>query len=471
MKCMILAGGSGTRLWPLSREQYAKQFLKIGGGESLLQKTVRRCLPLCAPADIAIVTNDRHRHLVEGQMREVLGDGAGYALVLEPESRNTAPAIALALRVLLERGAAPEETVVVLPSDHLVRPEEAFVAALRRADARAGEGWLVTFGVTPDRPETGYGYIKAGAPVAGGDDGFRAVARFVEKPDLPRAEAFLAEGGFFWNSGMCAFRIDRFFAELARHAPDIASLAAGESAALLAAFARMPNRSIDYAILEKSERVGVLPLDLAWSDVGSWDSVLEVLDKDERGNAKNGPVVAIDTSASLLYGRKRLIATIGVSDLLVIDTDDALLVARRGEAQRVREVVAALSGRERNLAREHVTTHRPWGTYTVLEESERQKIKRITVRPGAKLSLQMHHHRSEHWVVTKGTALVTLEGETRYVHENESIYVPKTTRHRLENPGIVPLEIIEVQCGEYVGEDDIVRFEDIYGRSMDAPGA
>lgn len=463
MKCLILAGGSGTRLWPLSREQYAKQFLKIGGGESLLQKTVRRCLGLVGPGDLALVTNDRHRHLVEGQMRETVGDAA-YTLVLEPASRNTAPAIALALRTLLERGASPGEPVVVLPSDHLVHPEEAFVAALRAASARAEQGWIVTFGVVPDKPETGYGYIKAGPAEGGGDDGFRRVARFVEKPDLARAQGFLAEGGYFWNSGMCAFRIDRYFEELARHAPGIAGPAAGDSASILADFARMPDLSIDYAILEKSDRTGMLPLSLSWSDVGSWDSVLDVLDKDERGNAKTGPVVALDTRGSLIYGRKRLLATIGVEDLLIIDTDDALLVMKRGQAQRVREIVAQLSGRERNLAKEHVTTHRPWGTYTVLEESERQKIKRITVRPGAKLSLQMHHHRSEHWVVTKGTALVTLEDATRYVHENESIYVPKTTRHRLENPGIVELEIIEVQCGEYVGEDDIVRFEDIYGR-------
>lgn len=457
MKTVILAGGSGQRLWPLSRKSYPKQFLKFDGGESFLQKTVRRSLEAVKPEDLFVITGTDFYHDVLAQLKE-LDPEIEKNVILEPNKRNTAPAIALAVEYLRDqRGMDLDEVLFVTPADHLVSPTSLWVEALQKAEARAKQGGIVTFGIRPSRPETGYGYIKA--KEASGE-----VEEFVEKPSLQRAKEYLLEGDYFWNSGMFAFTLRSFLDELSHHCPEIASHTGEGLAPFLRDFSNMPDLSIDYALMEKSKQVSMLPLDLSWSDVGCWDNVYEMLDKDENQNAKKGSVVAVDTKNSLLISSKRLVATIGVEDLLVVESDDVILIAAKEESQRVREVVGELKKWGRREVDEHLTIHRPWGSYTVLEEGTRYKMKHITVNPEAKLSLQMHYHRSEHWVIVRGTAEVTIGEEVSKVHEGESIFVPKSALHRVSNPGKVPLEIIEVQVGEYLGEDDIVRFEDVYGR-------
>jgi mannose-1-phosphate guanylyltransferase/mannose-6-phosphate isomerase len=462
MKAIILAGGTGTRLWPLSRRDYPKQFLKINSGPSLLQETSRRLLQVVAPGDIVVMTNSEYQFHVTADLGADLKEGGVRNLVLEPCRRNTAPALALAATFCRDRlGCEADEVLFVAPADHVIRPAERFAEYMRRAQEVAASGRIVTFGIRPTEPETGYGYIKAGEALG---PGFLRVERFVEKPDLQAAQRYLEGGDYFWNSGMFAFQIGTLLEELRRYAPDIHAIADGGFDQALAAFASMPDISIDHAVLESSERVVTMPMDLHWSDVGSWDSLFAALGGDEKGNLQLGDVVAVDTSGTMILSDKRLVAAIGLSDLIVVETDDAILIARRGEARRVKEIVSRLDEQERSEAAEHLTTYRPWGHYTVLGSGEGYQIKRIVVNPGEKLSLQMHHHRNEHWVVVRGTALVTVGDSEKLLHANDSTYVPKSTRHRLANAGEAPLELIEVQSGDYVGEDDIVRFDDVYGR-------
>lgn len=459
MKVIILAGGGGTRLFPLSRTNYPKQFLKIGDELSLLAQTVKRFLPLVKAADLLIVTNKEHLHHVRAELAVCEADDAH--IILEPVGRNTAPAIALAAaycRDELKTGAG--EVLFISPADHIIRPVDEFVKMVAQGAALAQPGPIVTFGVIPDKPETGYGYIQAGAKQG---DGY-VVESFREKPDRATAQQYLAAGNYYWNSGMFAFTVDTLTKEFHLHQPEIDELLAKSFAQITEQFAQMPDISFDYAVAEKSAKVVTIPLKTAWNDIGSWDAIYEVLAKDGNENAIKGDCITIDCAKSLLLGQSRLIAGIGLEDLLVVETDDVILVAKKGESQKVKDLVNELKSRQRREANEHTTTFRPWGSYTVLGEGPGYKMKKIAVTPGHSLSLQLHYHRSEHWIVIGGTAKVRIGDEEKMVHENESVFVPPSTLHRLENPGRVPLEIIEVQNGRYLEEDDIVRFDDAYGR-------
>lgn len=461
MKVVILAGGSGTRLWPFSRNSFPKQFLHFGDGQSLLQKTVGRFIQTVSPRDILIVTNQNYLHLVKSQLIS-LDPRLGGQILVEPERKNTAPAIYLAVKYFQEIGQIdPDDCFLVSSSDHIIAPEETFLEAVLLAEEIARQGCHVIFGIRPHKPETGYGYIQVKPDR---EKPFWEVEKFVEKPDYALAQEYLLSGSYLWNSGIFLFQTRFFLQEMQRLCPQIAELGADTFQDTISRFSEMPDISIDYALMEKTQSTFVIPLEVTWSDVGSWDSVYDVLEKDENQNAKVGNILDIDTKNCLIMGGKRLISTIGLEDLLVIETEDALLIGKKGESQRVKSLVEELKKRNAKEPFEHVTSHRPWGSFTVLEEGLRYKIKRIVVEPQQRLSLQMHYHRSEHWVVVKGTAKVTIGEQEQLVHENESVYVPKSQVHRLENPGRVPLELIEVQVGEYVGEDDILRFEDIYDR-------
>lgn len=461
---VILSGGSGTRLWPLSREAYPKQFLPLVGEQTMLQATWARVADIAGAAPI-VVANQEHRFMAAEQLREC---GVSPAvLILEPIGRNTAPAIAIAALQTLAGGE--DALLLVLPSDHVVRDDSAFHAAVRDASVAAQNGKLVTFGIVPTAPETGYGYIKA-AP----GDGVRAVERFVEKPDLATAQAYLASGAYYWNSGMFLFKASRYLEELRQLQPDM--LAACEQALSRAtrdadfirldadAFSRSPNDSIDYAVMEKTRDAAVVPLDAGWSDVGSWSALWEVSDKDATGNAHHGDVIEIDCRNTYAHG-SRLIAMVGLEDVVVVETDDAVMVGHRDRIQEVKQVVNRIKRDGRSEAAAHRKVYRPWGAYDSIDNGARFQVKRITVKPGATLSLQMHHHRAEHWIVVSGTAEVTRGEDVILLTENQSTYIPLGVTHRLKNPGKLPLELIEVQSGSYLGEDDIVRFEDQYGRS------
>lgn len=465
MKAVILAGGGGTRLWPLSRRNYPKQFLRLNSDRSLLQQTIERLLGMVSPKDLLIVTNRDYKFYVQSDLINLsvqLDDN----LLLEPLAKNTAPAIAFAIKHCIERlSCNRDEVFLVCPSDHLIEPAEDFIGYVKDAEEIARQGLLVTFGLKPTRPETGYGYIKASSDtVILNGKAFPKVDSFTEKPDLNRAKSYLSSGNYYWNSGMFAFRLDVMIEELSQHAPDIAGLFHTPYDKIKELFSLLPSISIDYAVMEKSSKVALVPMNINWNDIGSWDAVYEVLQKDGSGNVLRGDITAIDTRNCLIIGEHHHISTIGIEDCLIIDTPDAILITKRGASQRVKEIVDTLKDSNRSESEEHLTCYRPWGCFTVLEEGLRYKIKRIAVQPGERLSLQMHHHRSEHWVVVKGTAKVTIGDKTLFVHENESVYVPKSTAHKLENPGKIVLEIIEVQNGEYVGEDDIVRLEDKYQR-------
>lgn len=458
MKAVILAGGVGTRLWPLSRESYPKQFLKINKDSSLLQQTVDNLSEFIPTEDIIVMTNKQYLFHVKSDLKGKTLEN----IVLEPAVKNTAPAIALSAKYCLEKlKCNPEEVLFVFPSDHIIKPKEEFLKYLRKATPIAESGLVVTFSIKPTKPETGYGYIKIGKR----HKGCFKVKEFIEKPNYKQALKYLEQGEYFWNAGIFAFRIDTILEEIKKHSPKIYQGLKGNLEKVQKQFGNMPNISIDYAIMEKSDKVVTIPMDIYWNDIGCWDFLYEALEKDDQGNSKVGDIIDIDTKNCLILGDRRLITTIGLKDLLIIETGDAILVANRGETQKVRDVVNVLKSSGRKEAVFHTTTYRPWGSYTVLEEGGRYKIKRITVYPGERLSLQMHHHRSEHWIVVKGTAKIRIGEEERFIHENESTYVPKSTLHRLENPGKIPLELIEVQNGEYVEEDDIIRFDDQYGRS------
>ncbi|MBK7204929.1 mannose-1-phosphate guanylyltransferase/mannose-6-phosphate isomerase [Thermomonas sp.] len=461
---VLLSGGSGTRLWPLSREAYPKQFLALAGDDTMLQATWQRVAAIADAAPI-VVAGEEHRFLVAEQLRQI---GAPTpAILLEPVGRNTAPAIAAAAMQALREGDDP--LLLVLPSDHVVRDAAAFRAAVQGAMPVAEAGALVTFGIVPDAPETGFGYIEA-AP----GDGVRKVLRFVEKPDAATAQGYLAAGGHYWNSGMFLLRASRYLEELAKFRPDIN---AGTRAAFdlaqrdgdfirldKGAFAACPADSIDYAVMENTDAAMVLPVEIGWNDVGSWSALWEVSAQDAAGNAHHGDVIAIDSRNSYAYAR-RLVALVGVDDLVVVETDDAVLVARKDRVQQVKDVVARLKSDGRTQAALHREVHRPWGSYDSIDMAEGFQVKRIKVRPGARLSLQSHTRRAEHWIVVRGTARVTRDNDVFELFANQSTYIPIGAKHRLENPGAEMLELIEVQSGDYLGEDDIVRYEDVYGRS------
>jgi mannose-1-phosphate guanylyltransferase / mannose-6-phosphate isomerase len=466
---VILSGGSGTRLWPMSRTLYPKQILRLVGDHSLLQQAVLRVDGLSGFAAPLVVANEEHRFIIAEQLREV--GLARHALLLEPIGRNTAPAACVAALSLVE--SEPDALMLLMPSDHVIEDRAAFLAAVEHAATAARMGRLVTFGIQPERPETGFGYIERGAVLPGADGAF-AVARFVEKPDTATAEAYAASGNFFWNSGIFLFPAAFYLSELERLRPDM--LAACRQALEAArrdddfvrldkaAFAACPSDSIDYAVMEHTERAAVVPVSMGWNDLGSWDALWELADKDAAGNALVGNVIAEDATNCYLRSESGLIAALGVEDLIVVATDDAVMLAPRDRAQDVRRLVSRLASENRSEADALPRVHRPWGSYETLHAGHRVQVKHILVKPGAKLSLQMHHHRAEHWVVVQGTAKIRRGDEEITLTEDQSTYIPLGTAHRLENPGKIPLHVIEVQSGAYLGEDDIVRFEDSYGR-------
>ena len=468
---VILSGGSGTRLWPVSREAYPKPFIKLPDGRSLLQKTLDRLQPLGDVAEVITVTNREHFFATRDEYSRS-GAAGNHFFVLEPCARNTAAAVAVgALAAMTRHG--PEATVLVLPADHLVPDAQGFAESVRQAEPLAAQGKLVTFGIPPSYPETGFGYVERGAPIE--DSHGYAVARFTEKPSLEAARAMIEAGRYYWNSGMFCFRADVFLAELAQLAPDVNAGAIqcwesiapkGDHAHLSQEiFARIPDISIDYAVMEKSSRVVVVPAAFEWSDVGSWKAVSELTPADRNGNRVLGQAMFVDSRSCYVQSDSRMVAAVGLDELVIVDTPDALLVAHNQHLQDVKKVAQQLKLARHETYLLHKTVVRPWGTYTVLEEGAGFKIKRIVVKPGASLSLQMHYHRSEHWVVVSGTAKVVNGEQELLVRTNESTFIPAGHRHRLENPGKVDLVMIEVQSGNYLGEDDIVRLEDRYGRS------
>ncbi len=467
---IILCGGAGSRLWPVSRESHPKPFIRLADGESLLQKAFLRAAGLAGVDEVLTVTNRDLFFKTEDEYREVNATGLATSFILEPFGRNTAAAIAAAT---LYAAAAQGEQVVmlVLAADHLISDTAAFADAVERAAVLAKSGRVVTFGIQPDNPETAYGYIEAD----GAD-----IVRFVEKPDLAHAQQYLESGRFLWNSGMFCFTAGTMLRELAEHCPDIldsvkacidvspSSTSAGGGAQIRLepnSFGAVPDVSVDYAVMEKCRQGAVVPCSIGWSDVGSWTALGDLATPDEHGNRVEGEALLVDVKNSYLQSSERLIGAVGVENLIVIDTPDALLIATRSRAQDVKQIYAELKATGHEAYKVHRTVHRPWGTYTVLEEGPRFKIKRIVVKSGASLSLQMHHHRSEHWIVVSGMAKVVNGDDAFFVSTNESTYIPAGHKHRLENPGVVDLVMIEVQSGEYLGEDDIVRFEDNYGRT------
>lgn len=462
---VILSGGSGTRLWPLSRSQHPKQFLPLVSSNTMLQETMLRLHGMTDMKPPVGVCNEDHRFMMAEQLREIGAQPS--AIILEPVGKNTAPAVALAALT----ADSPDEVLLVLPADHVIANVPVFQQAVAKANDLARQGNLVTFGIVPTEPQTGYGYIKAGE--TNGEGSF-AVAAFVEKPDYPTAEAYVKSGDYYWNSGMFAFTAGRYLQELEKFQP--AMLTACKQALSGAqrdidfvrldgeAFMKCPSDSIDYAVMEKTDQAVVIPLDANWNDVGSWSALWDVTPKDEHGNAINGDVMTLDTEDSFLHSGSKLIATVSVNNLIVVETDDAVMIAAKDRVQDVKKIVDQLKGAKRSEADIHSKVYRPWGYYHLIDNGERFQAKRIVVKPGAKLSLQKHHHRAEHWIVVKGTAKVTKGDQQLLLTENESTYIPLGVTHCLENPGVIPLEMVEVQSGSYLGEDDIVRFQDDYGR-------
>jgi mannose-1-phosphate guanylyltransferase/mannose-6-phosphate isomerase len=465
---VILSGGSGSRLWPLSREYFPKPLLPLVSEKTLLQDTATRLDSLNEQGDAVYVCNEEHRFLVAEQVAE-LGKTPS-TIILEPEGRNTAPALTLAALYLVKRDA--DAMMVVMPADHVMTAPQQFVEAVEQGCHNAEQGALVTFGIVPASPETGYGYIKRDEQVD--DTGAYRVAQFVEKPDRETAEQYVSEGDYFWNSGIFLMRADRWLDEISQHRPDIIKVCRQAMNKGLQDsdffrvnrqdFHKCPADSIDYAVMEKTDRAVMMPISAGWSDIGAWSALWDVCPQDEDGNVKQGDVIAEDTRNAFLVAQHRCLATVGLDNVVVVETADAVLVASKDKAQDVKAIVSRLkeSGREEHKV--HRQVYRPWGSYEGIDEGPRFQVKRLTVKPGAQLSLQMHHHRAEHWVVVKGTARVTCGDQIFDLHENESTYIPIGQRHRLVNPGNIPLEVIEIQSGSYLGEDDIVRFEDVYDR-------
>lgn len=466
---VVLAGGSGTRLWPLSRQQFPKQFLKLFGNESMLQQTLLRLNGFPDLAEPIVVCNEEHRFAVAEQLQQIKIKGS---ILLEPTARNTAPAIALAaLHAKQVSGENP--TLLVLPADHLIKDIKSFHSAIERAVESANNGNLVTFGIVPNLPEIGYGYIKCAKSNAASRT--IEVEKFVEKPDLQTAEQYLAEGSYLWNSGMFVFKANDYLNALSSHGKecfDASQSAYSKSIVDLdflrinsTEFSKSPNISVDYAVMECASNVHCVPLKAGWSDVGCWRSYWEAQDKDENGNSIVGDAITVSTKNTLIYSQDKLVATIGLDNIVVINTADAVLVIDKTHAQSVKQAIEFLIKADRTEHITHREVQRPWGSYDSIDFGERFQVKRITVKPGASLSLQMHHHRAEHWTVVTGTALVQVDEKEILLSENESTYIPLGVKHRLSNPGKMPLELIEVQSGAYLGEDDIVRFEDTYNRA------
>jgi len=467
---VILAGGSGTRLWPLSRQHYPKQLLKLFGDKTMLQQTILRLAGVPDLASPIVVCNVEHRFMVAEQLNEIGITDA--AIILEPIARNTAPALALA--ALQARETEKNPTLLVLSADHMIRNVEEFQRVVKAAVAAAEKNHIVTFGVQPTHPETGYGYIKTYKTPSDQAETY-VVDQFVEKPNLEKAQIYLAEGCYYWNSGMFVFKTDVFLDELKIWSADVVS--AAEQARQLAvrdldfirvdkeAFAKAANISIDYAVMEKSKNVVCVPLDAGWSDVGDWKSYWDVSQKDAAGNSFIGDSIDVGSTNTLVFSRDKLVATLGVHNLMVINTPDAVLVADKSQAQQVKAVISQIESQKRSEHLQHREIYRPWGCYDAIDSGDRYQVNRIRVKPGASLSLQLHHHRAEHWIVVKGTALVQKGDEVMLLSENESTYIPVGTRHRLSNPGKIPLEIVEVQSGPYLDDDDVIRYEDSYGRS------
>lgn len=465
---VILCGGAGSRLWPVSREMHPKPFIRLADGQSLLQKAFLRGAQLPGVSEILTVTNREFFFKTEDEYREVNAQQLPLTFLLEPFGRNTAAAVAAATLHVAEN--QPDAIILVLAADHLIAEQTAFVDAVKQAAILAKQGSLVTFGIRPDGPETGYGYIEA--------EGNRVV-RFVEKPDAATAATYLETGRFLWNSGMFCFKASVMLEEMRQHCPAIletvrACLARSRTAQGQGflqceldaeGFAAVPEDSIDYAVMEKTQRAAVVPCDIGWSDIGSWVALGDLAAPDASGNRVEGEALLHDVENCYIHSEDRLVGAVGVKDLIIVDTPDALLVTAKNRAQEVKHLYSELKARGHEVHRFHRTVHRPWGTYTVLEEGDRYKIKRIVVKPGASLSLQMHHHRSEHWIVVRGMARVVNGEREIFVGANESTYIPAGHRHRVSNPGVLDLVMIEVQSGEYLGEDDIVRFEDVYGRA------
>jgi len=465
---VILTGGAGSRLWPVSREFYPKPLLPLFGDQTLLQDTAARLDAIDAVENPVFVCNEEHRFLVAEQVR-ALGKEP-EAILLEPEGRNTAPALTIAALYLVKK--EPDAMMVVMPADHVIPDSEAFTAAVEQGGKLAAEGYLVTFGVVADKPETGYGYIHRGEEID--STGVFKVDSFVEKPDQSTAQKYVDTGNYYWNAGIFLLRADRWLEEIGNLQPDILkacqqAVAGGSRDSDFVrvekdAFLSSPSDSIDYAVMEKTDRAAVVPLQTSWSDVGSWSSIWEVSEQDTEGNVTKGDVLTHDTRNSLFMAENRCVAAVGLDDIIVVETADAVLVADKSKCQDVKAIVNKLKELGREEHRFHRRVYRPWGDYEGIDSGTRYQVKRLTVKPGAKLSLQMHHHRAEHWIVVSGTARVTRGDDVFMLSENESTYIPIGTNHRLENPGTIPLEIIEVQSGSYLGEDDIVRFEDVYNR-------
>lgn len=466
---VLLSGGAGVRLWPMSRESYPKQLLCLASDRSMLQETVARVGDRARFADPVVICNEEHRFVIAEQMRQI--GVTPQAIVLEPVARNTAAATAVAALIVAERH--PDACILLLPADHVIHDREGFLRAVDLAAVAAGEGGLVTFGITPTSPETGYGYIQSGAALGSVEGAFQ-VRGFTEKPAREVAERLVSGGEHFWNSGMFLFPLEALLREFEAHAPEVlgASRLALAGAAQDLDFLRLgrpafegaPSISIDYALMEKTSQAVVVPADIGWTDVGGWPALWEVSAKDDNGNVRVGDVVVQDTRNSYIRSEMTLTAVIGLEDVVVVATDDAILVAAKEQLHHIKSVVEQLKLAGRSEPKIHRRVHRPWGYYQSVHTGDRFQVKRLTVNPGARLSMQKHYHRAEHWVVVNGTALVTRDDEQILLRENESIYIPLGAMHRLENPGKVPLNLIEVQSGAYLGEDDIVRVDDVYGR-------
>jgi mannose-1-phosphate guanylyltransferase/mannose-6-phosphate isomerase len=484
MYAVILAGGSGTRFWPMSREKTPKQLLKVFGESTMIQQTLERLNDSLPVENVCIVTGQKYAYDIKNQLMEVCGSDK-FRMLIEPVGKNTAPAVGLAAVYI--RKESPKAVMSVMPSDHIILKKAEFTEVIKKASEIAAKGYLTTVGIIPDRAETGYGYIKKGKRLAAagkgqGKTGGKRInpggevfiaERFVEKPDLKKASEYVRSGDYLWNSGIFVWRVSDILEEIRKQLPDLYSglmkieRAIGrknEQDVLNEVFDGLESVSIDYGIMEHAKKVAVIPADISWSDVGSWRALDDIAKKDASGNVITGNVIDVGSKNSIVYAGKRLIATVGLDNTVVVDTPDATLICNKDKTQDVRKVVDELRKKGADELVEHVTVHRPWGSYILLEAGSRYKIKRIVVKPGAKLSHQLHHHRSEHWVVVSGTAKVTVGDKSFHVHPNESTYVPISTKHRLENPGKVPLHLIEVQNGDYIEEDDIVRFDDEYGR-------